>query len=121
MNEAIRYRENMIKQGKTGAYIKNILQESPPHSSFDYLVDDNKTRINTVEGVHQEFTKYYTKAYSTPDRHKDGIHSVDWSWQTGGDKEEFCRRIQHHMIPQHLTDIIWEAMQKIIKTANCLN
>ena len=73
-------------------------------SIFESIVDESGNRVESPLGVHQTFTNYFTRAFSTPDRHQEGIHDEFWPWQTGGDKEDFLRRVQHHAIPVHLLD-----------------
>ena len=102
----------MVQQGRISVYIKTVSQVTPIPSSLDAAVDEDGKDVTTPETVHKVYTRYFTKVYSVPGRHAEGIHSDDWPWQTGGDKDEFLRRGEHYSIPSHLLDIIWEAIKR---------
>jgi hypothetical protein len=115
INEAVRYREGLIKLGKTSQFIKAVLQETANSSNLEAIRDSvGEWKTKPVE-VQEAFTEHFQTAYDMPEGHSGGIHQDDWSWQTGGTKEDFEERVRHHNIPQNLVDILWAAMNKVPK------
>jgi hypothetical protein len=63
INEAVRYRETLVKLGRTGQYIKSVLQESSNASNFDAIRDLDggwKSMPEEVQGVFTEHYERYT-------------------------------------------------------------
>jgi len=84
---------------------------------FELLVDPEGELITDSKEIQSVFTSYNTEVYSTLERHKSGIHHPDWSWQTGGTKEDFYGRVSHHGISPHILEIIWNVMTDVPKAA----
>ena len=117
INAAVQLRENMIKEGKIRKYNKAVLRETDFHNPLSSVTLSNGEILEDPLAIHQAHTDHYRKAFSTPSTHKDGIHQADWDWKTGGTKEDFLARIDHHNIPSKYQDIIWNAMTSVPKAS----
>jgi ribonuclease HI len=117
INAAVKLRENMIKEGKIRKYNKAVLRETEHYNPLSSVTLPTGEILEDPLAIHQAHTDHYRKAFSTPNIHKDGIHHTDWDWKTGGTKEDFLARIDHHKIPSKYQDIIWNAMTSVPKAS----
>ena len=104
----------MVALGKQSKYIHEMLGESDPVTNLDVLHTPTGPLFER-KAIYEKLTHDFGKAYAGSQEHRTGIHKEGWDWTTGGTKANFLKRIKHHKIPPHLTNLIWEHMTNVPK------
>ena len=114
INSKVKLREDMVALGKQSKYIHEMLGESDPVTNLDVLHTPTGPLFER-KAIYEKLTHDFGKAYAGTQEHRTGIHKKEWDWTTGGTKANFLKRIKHHKIPPHFTNLIWEHMTNVPK------